>query len=727
MKKLFVLLLALCLLLPAMAMAENTLVLYAADDAGTNLLSTGMHATLADGKSYVLEGSHAGDHGVYLTVSGSAELTLKNVNVHASKEYGLYLAGELGRECKLDLMLEGESQSFGPNGGLRIENTVTVTIDEATDDETMDILNLEAGTQELIGNALNFAGDLTVTGGTINAKMIGYNGYGVDAWGSLTVKGNGTINAESAGGYGVRCGSFTGSGRITVSENGTLTGKATSTNGDGIYCDKLTVSGGEVIGESVDNCGISAEEIVAGGSDPLCFMGGDDGDWMYGVPEDVIWESRVKILPGVNVIFKANGLTEKLAVPKNSADWQMPDLGVFGVAMEGYTINGWKDAQGHSYDVYDSGPALTQETTFTADVTKNPWITYLDMHGDAHTSSVDKDMSVMIDDYEGRGWDVPEGQVFSHWLAQETGDELQAGDIVLMTKDLVLEPVFAQAVTITWLNGDGFALYEQRVPKGSVQPVFPMRDMQYSEKSDWSMLNTQEGEFIGWTVADNGFMLPLDRGFIADRDMTMLANYELKPMAHVYFYDQITGHGYGRYVPVGSKIKAPAVDTMRYEEGDKTRHFLHWVDDETGKAYKPYAPITVTGDMRFTTYHEVYEEDGNVTIRVMLSPDAGVTLVSYPAGYYFYAGWAADGMRIKGVRYDGKLYDAHGELSLWGLDGKKITLELVHEKLPEPTRIPWGAAADLPQTGDPSMLGAWALLLGAASAMGAGMKLRRKK
>ena len=77
--------------------------------------------------------------------------------------------------------------------------------------------------------------------------------------------------------------------------------------------------------------------------------------------------------------------------------------------------------------------------------------------------------------------------------------------------------------------------------------------------------------------------------------------------------------------------------------------------------------------------------------------------------------WLPDGSEISRLLADGVKYRN---------DGSGRFIEVLPEEEPQNGGMPQDAQ-NLPQTGDPSMLGAWVCLLAASGAMG--VKMRRKK
>lgn len=359
---------------------------------------------------------------------------------------------------------------------------------------------------------------------------------------------------------------------------------------------------------------------------------------------------------------------------------------------EGKVLIGWKTSDGRTLE-------LGERLTLSTDMTLEPVIVdalsvvyeqYQDRPvGDAGLIPGEE---YWVNPYYGK---EPAGQVFSHWLTQN-GEILPVGEPVRLTRSLTLTPVFAEAVELTWVHDGRNEPDVNIIPKGN---VFYARKAPDSEK----------GVFTGWKVSDADVTIKAHQRFIADRDLTLIAQFEKKDMVKLTFKDG--NKTWAKYMPSGEEnsINADGYD------GEGLLYFLYW-EDEAGKRYAADGLITPTKDMTLTAkYGDL--SDTRISFSVLDTMTGQRSTweneqvgTSRPAWTLASASLPDYRMRIVAPP-DDRTYD-EGDVLVLREEHDGETFRIYWDKLPEPIMIP-GPDTNLPDTGDGSLLLLWIGLLAA--------------
>ena len=321
---------------------------------------------------------------------------------------------------------------------------------------------------------------------------------------------------------------------------------------------------------------------------------------------------------------------------------------------------------------------------------------------------------------------APDGYLFNGILMQNGKPvEFAAGT------EMKLTPHYEKGVTVTLL-ADDHSLIERRVYHLN-QTI-----------TGWALGTEHKGRVItGWKEAETGVEMKQEDRFVTERDTTLIA--QMGGKAVEIQYQRKRGGELERFdtVEAGKPVVVLPDEMSEYHAG--VLHVFEGWSTSSGSTTAEYPfdqPITPTEDMKLygvwtqahpeKTYkihvaHRFPDEDMAVNDTVSFDVENLVSGQRHPAAGNF--------DRIKDLPrfYDVSITirNAQGLLVRTSTNpyewvtiyNDDLYVEVTCKRKGRVLRFA-SAAASLPQTGDPSMLGAWMCLLGASAAA---MRLRRKK
>lgn len=326
-----------------------------------------------------------------------------------------------------------------------------------------------------------------------------------------------------------------------------------------------------------------------------------------------------------------------------------------------------------------------------------------------------------------------DGYVLEGWVQEETGKFFPwtsaafGGNRALASEGTVFAAREIKGAQITWMALDDSG----RMEVLGRQTVYPGDLIQTANGR-----NAPGQVFKNWKLPDADALLEAGEYFYADRDMTFIAQYEPADTVKLTFKNhegEVRGVEYVRRGDVFimkycGRYGVP--DWIPADSAGPEKHFVGWMPEAGGEPIRPGVPYRADGDMVFQAK---YSEDGNLSSQTVgfryqgderyLSYDPRRGLSPWEVADRF--GYPTPEKQLVGIEIDGVQYNALTDVI--GFTPEQLEIKNIYEvKLilaprtaPRRLTVP---IANLPETGDPSMLMGWAALLGAAAM---GLKRRR--
>ncbi|MCM1289881.1 MAG: InlB B-repeat-containing protein [Corallococcus sp.] len=317
------------------------------------------------------------------------------------------------------------------------------------------------------------------------------------------------------------------------------------------------------------------------------------------------------------------------AVSVAEGEYQLPEC---KFTKDGYAFAGWIS------DAFEGVKAAGEKVDVSADMTLtatweiNTWNITFSYDGKTEVRTVEKGKYFYLNKLTNYfpSATVEEGKIFADkWLGDD-GKEYKTGANHLFTGNIVLTPIFADAVTITFDLAGGTSVNANNtskiVAKGSSVNI-------YYGKYDSSLgtnipAATKENcEFLGWEMDDENKTLIMGKledgnslSVVITSDTVFTAKWKYDGYTLVFRADGTDEQEL--LVPKGSSANLTSLTLPEIEEG---KYFAGWLCD--GKLYQASDSFTPTGDMTFNA--AVYDYV-TVTIKFEGAADVVVGNIKQP-------------------------------------------------------------------------------------------------
>lgn len=208
---------------------------------------------------------------------------------------------------------------------------------------------------------------------------------------------------------------------------------------------------------------------------------------------------------------------------------------------------------------------------------------------------------------------APEGQIFLGWRIGETDSYATAETVI--EGDTTYTAVFAETVTVTFMNGDTEFLVRRDIPKDAkLWNYLPEQTPEYTGTADTPM------SFAGWTWRYEDKDIPVTQETQAQSNMVLYALFEETTTYSVYLHDMapdgVTDYETGGQnvqvsqmaLPVDTTLKdALAEDPYRMIKDGVPAADCIWYIKQTVDGRETYVRYAldenVTGDLHLYTFH----------------------------------------------------------------------------------------------------------------------------
>lgn len=242
----------------------------------------------------------------------------------------------------------------------------------------------------------------------------------------------------------------------------------------------------------------------------------------------------------------------------------------------GYTFTGWRRSDTNTIVGAGTNFTVTQDTVLTAQWKVNKYTVRYDLGGGTG-SFANQTHNYGTNHTVRSGTPKRNGHIFQHWVREDTGDILKAGQTTTVNKDIVISAVWKpETYTISYnANGGSGAPGNQTKTYGKALTLSSTRP-------------TRSGyRFDGWTISGSSTKYQPGSSFSREGSVQLNAKW-VKQYRYRY------GSGGWTTVDAGTTITLKAAPTKTHY------NFVGWVPNGSSTSHTARSVYTVNSDVTFT-------------------------------------------------------------------------------------------------------------------------------